>query len=339
MISVIVPVYNTPEKYIKQCVNSILDQTYQDIQLLLIDDGSKKTCAEFLDTFGEKDQRCKVIHTLNKGVSSARNTGIENSDGEYITFVDSDDWIEKDCLEQLLKSIGSFDMAIIGYEKYNFDQIKFNAASNPPFIQTCTNRDYIIDSILGYTSDALNWMLNSVWGKLYKRSVIFQQGAVFDTNLKRLEDTDFNLQYFLTKNASLIYMNKKGYDLRIHENSTVHRYNSSLQDELLLPLEKMQKILKLNGQYKRDCQALAYRALLNTIVYIHDGVFNKQNLRPKTEQIAEFLNTGIIQDLFLKLDPNRLNFTEKLIVECSKHKAYWGIQLFYRAKSYIKKNK
>ncbi len=102
MISIIVPVYKD-EPYLRQCVDSILNQTYRDIEVLLIDDGSPDRCGEICDEFAKKDQRIRVFHTENKGLSAARNLGLREAKGEYIGFVDSDDWIEPDMYEVLLK--------------------------------------------------------------------------------------------------------------------------------------------------------------------------------------------------------------------------------------------
>ena len=104
MISIIVPVYKV-EPYLRQCVDSILRQTYRDIEVLLIDDGSPDRCGDICDEYGAKDQRVRVFHTENRGLSAARNLGLREAKGEYIGFVDSDDWIEPDMYEVLLRRI------------------------------------------------------------------------------------------------------------------------------------------------------------------------------------------------------------------------------------------
>ena len=104
MISVIVPVYRV-EPYLRQCVESILSQTYRDIEVLLIDDGSPDRCGEICDEYARKDSRVRVFHTENQGLSAARNLGISEAKGKYIGFVDSDDWIEPDMYEVLLKQL------------------------------------------------------------------------------------------------------------------------------------------------------------------------------------------------------------------------------------------
>ena len=116
MISVIVPVYNC-EKYIHRCVDSVLSQTYADFELILIDDGSKDNSGKICDDYSKKDSRIKVVHQKNQGVSAARNNGVEISKGEYITFIDSDDWIDKSFLQVLYDACieNDAEISVCGY--------------------------------------------------------------------------------------------------------------------------------------------------------------------------------------------------------------------------------
>lgn len=102
MISVIVPVYKVAP-YLRQCVDSIINQSFDDLEILLIDDGSPDQCGEICDEYAAKDSRVRVFHTENKGLSAARNLGLQKATGEYIGFIDSDDWIEPDMYEVLLR--------------------------------------------------------------------------------------------------------------------------------------------------------------------------------------------------------------------------------------------
>lgn len=112
-ISIIVPVYKA-EPYLKKCIDSILNQTFKDFELILVDDGSPDRCGEICDEYALKDSRIKIIHKENGGQSSARNVGLDIAQGEYIGFVDSDDWIEPDMYKKLFKVLknDNVDMAI-----------------------------------------------------------------------------------------------------------------------------------------------------------------------------------------------------------------------------------
>lgn len=113
MISVIVPVFKV-EKFLSKCIESILNQTYTDIEVILVDDGSPDKCGEICDLYAQRDKRVKVIHKENGGQASARNAGLEIATGDYISFIDSDDWIDKDMYEELLRVAKSTDADIVG---------------------------------------------------------------------------------------------------------------------------------------------------------------------------------------------------------------------------------
>ena len=108
LLSVIVPVYNM-EKYIRECADSILGQTYKEIELVLVDDGSADTSGRICDEYAERDSRVKVIHQKHEGPIQARHIGVENAGGDYVTFVDSDDWIKEDTYSQLMSVRGNAD--------------------------------------------------------------------------------------------------------------------------------------------------------------------------------------------------------------------------------------
>ena len=123
LVSIIVPVYNV-EKYIHQCVDSIINQTYKNIEIILVDDGSPDSCGRICDEYAEKDSRIKVIHKENGGLSDARNCGIEAAMGDWLMFVDSDDWIEPDMAEKLLEVAVNNDVRMAVCAVVLFDEEK-----------------------------------------------------------------------------------------------------------------------------------------------------------------------------------------------------------------------
>ena len=174
MISVIVPVYNV-EPYLRKCLDSIINQTYRDLEILVIDDGSTDGCGRICDEYAEKDERIRVFHTENRGLSCARNLGLDEAQGEWIGFVDSDDWIESDMYECLLRRAEETGADVVEcgfYREYINKTIERNRQSS-----------------LTSGSDAINSLLhgqlsNSVWNKLWRRecfdSVRFPEGRLFE---------------------------------------------------------------------------------------------------------------------------------------------------------------
>lgn len=122
LVTVVIPVYGV-EKYLDRCISSVVDQTYQNLDIILVDDGSKDRCPQMCDSWAENDSRIRVIHKKNAGLGMARNTGIENARGEYICFFDSDDYIEKDTIEKALKlaKSESADIVLFGFQDVDAD--------------------------------------------------------------------------------------------------------------------------------------------------------------------------------------------------------------------------
>lgn len=166
LISVIVPVYKV-EQYLDQCVQSIVDQTYKNLEIILVDDGSPDNCPAMCDAWAEKDNRIKVIHKKNGGLSDARNAGMEIATGDFIAFIDSDDYIRLDMLELLYSSIitNNSDISACGIE-----MVYDNGAASQ---KMTSNQNIILDNI-----DAVNAIIDEtilkqpVWYKLYKSALV-----------------------------------------------------------------------------------------------------------------------------------------------------------------------
>ena len=136
-VSIIVPVYKV-EKYLRKCIDSIINQTLKDIEIILVDDGSPDNCGKICDEYAAKDTRIKVIHKENGGLSSARNAGMEVAEGEYIGFVDSDDWIESDMYMTLWQKAKDINADLVNSDYFrNNDRIKTNIQKNIVYDKKC----------------------------------------------------------------------------------------------------------------------------------------------------------------------------------------------------------
>lgn len=198
-ISVIVPVYNV-EKYLPRCIDSILSQTFTDFELLLIDDGSPDNCGKICDEYAAKDSRVKVFHKSNGGVSSARNLGLDNAQGEWITFIDSDDYIEQGFL--FIPEIVSEDLLIQDYKHINVGKTKqyefLPLVISSPQMQCFINEN-------------MNKVIFRVpWAKFFKRSIIVDNSLRFLNGVKIGEDTLFVYDY-LSFTTSVRYLNRSKY--------------------------------------------------------------------------------------------------------------------------------
>ena len=190
-ISVIVPVYNA-EKTIERCVNSITGQTFADMEILLINDGSKDNSAFLCDKLAEGDKRVRVIHKENAGVSAARNTGMDEATGKYILFVDSDDYLPLNYVEEMVKAQNEF-----GEEAFVWTAIRVISENNsiPESCYFYDEEKYTEVCRKDVLKLSAKYLLNSPVNKMYLREVLNQNNLRMKQDISIAEDLLFNLQY------------------------------------------------------------------------------------------------------------------------------------------------
>lgn len=189
LISVVIPVYKV-ELYIHRCVNSILRQTYKNLEIILVDDGSPDRCGEICDEYEKLDERVKVIHKKNGGLSDARNAGIEISHGDYITFIDSDDWINDKYIEklyQLLKKTNS-DISVCNFIRTSTEDIKEVISEKEIY-------EYSNVDALRQLTDKFCIQMTTAWGKLYKME-LFEE---IRFPVKRIHEDEFTTYKLIYK--------------------------------------------------------------------------------------------------------------------------------------------
>ncbi len=209
-IAVIVPVYNT-EPYLHPCIQSILKQTHRNLEVILIDDGSTDQSGAMCDDFAEKDSRVRVIHQDNQGLSAARNNGLDCSVSPYVFFVDSDDWLLPDCLQQLMEfmAAGQSDVAMCRLERT--DGKGYSAGlSEPEWARTWQKKE-----ALEYIDRQLSGLMSVACGKLLKRNLF--QNIRFPVG--RYHEDEFTTYRLLFNAERIGVMNRFLYMHRIRENS------------------------------------------------------------------------------------------------------------------------
>lgn len=188
LVSIIVPVYNA-EKYLNRCVDSILSQAMTDFELLLIDDGSKDNSGRICDEYATKDARVRVFHKPNGGVSSARNLGLDNAIGKWITYVDADDRCSCEYLEHLLAKTDEETDLILSYAVV-CDSLSETAEAYPEYRVNATNFERL------FVDSDMHWH-TSPWAKLYRASIIYENGLRFNELMHIGEDADFLFSFML----------------------------------------------------------------------------------------------------------------------------------------------
>lgn len=213
IISVIIPVYNV-ETYLPQCIESVLSQTFTDFELILVDDGSKDSSLSVCLDFAEKDSRVKVIHQDNSGVSTARNKGLAAASGTWVTFLDSDDWVEEDFLENFRISHYADTDVICQGLKY-IDHASGSVKRERRFSNDLITAPDEEGKLARY--DVLSFGVTVC--KCFKMSVIKDFGILFDEKIAYHEDHIFTLE-FLSHSKSIVTIDACGYNYRCGHNAT-----------------------------------------------------------------------------------------------------------------------
>lgn len=259
-VSVIIPIYNA-EKTLSRCIESVINQSLKEIEIILVNDGSKDLSEEICNNYCRIDSRIKVIHQNNKGVSYSRNAGIKKSIGEYVMFIDSDDYIDIKMLEQMY-SIGS-DVVVCGY--FNEDE-KNN-------VKRINKSDKTLDSRKGDDLDniLMNINLAYTWGKLYKRDIIIENNLFFNTKMSFGEDLVFVENFFLLIKSAVV-LNTAYYHFIRSKNTSlskkyVHNIEASVEEIFKVEKKLQDRYPKYRETYLKRCSndeiRKAYMCILN----------------------------------------------------------------------------
>ena len=199
LISVVIPVYSA-EKYIKRCLNSIMNQTYDNLQIVVVNDGSTDDTKKILEEYSNNDNRIVVINQSNAGVSQARNNGVAKTTGKYLCFVDSDDYIRQDMIEKLYTRLSKSELCVCGFAN-KFDE-KETEGPIPFESEGKKSRDEYLKTMSGYLYSVY---FGALWNKLYLADIIKKNNIVFRKDISLAEDFIFNLEYLeYVKNISVI---------------------------------------------------------------------------------------------------------------------------------------
>lgn len=320
-ISIIVPVYKA-EPYLKKCIDSILNQTFKDFELILINDGSTDNSGKICDEYALKDKRIKVIHKENGGLSSARNVGLDIAQGKYLGFVDSDDWIDSDMYEILYKLIkeSGKEIANIGV-KFIYDNNQNKCLSNHKIL--LFSREEAIEELLKQKLFKDYFCCN-----LFKKSLFndlkFEEG-------KKFEDLDLMYKIILKSNG-IVTSGETKYNYFQNNLGITYKYNLAEEIDLQLAYYKRENYLK---DKHPEIYIKLYNFIYNKrIFYInYDGLFLhlvKGASKTNIDLLVKIINKHFKENMSLKI-PIKLKL-RLILLKIS-------IKLYYLSLFYVKKNK
>ena len=261
-VSVIVPVYNV-EKYVDICLKSIIHQTYKNIEVIVVDDGSRDKSGVICDRFAEKDSRITVIHQENGGVSRARNNGIDHATGDYICFVDSDDWLPRDSVEVLVRKMEETGSDFVSGNKVHVSIRNQSRLAQNNFV------------VYGNKTELSKFILDLPgWGpvaNLYKTAIIKNYSLYYPEDVRSREDTLFLFEYFGHCDKMLSVDKIVYYVSVMRNNSLTHSYFSDYDKWSLMVMEKLNNILTdcikgLDNMYVDAALSISAEMSLNQVV-------------------------------------------------------------------------
>lgn len=334
LISIIVPIYNA-EKYLEQCLDSLIQQSYINIEIICIDDGSKDSSSEVVDKYVRRDKRVKLIRQENAGVSKTRNTGISYAQGEYIMFVDSDDWIDLNTCESVLDLIveNNADIVMWSYVSEREDEKNYkNVFSEDLIFDANMTRKMLHRRFVGLLGEELAHpemadSLCPVWGKLYKTSIIKKYDIHFVDldEIGTYEDGLFNLEVFFHA-KKVVYLKEHFYHYRRNNrNSITSKHNDNLYEQWQQLFNKMENYIKEKQLSSDYIDALDNRIALSILGLGLNILAEDVGVLHKIKHIQRIIKQERYMVAYRKLEIKYFPLYWKVFYFCAKHGLSLGL--------------
>lgn len=312
LISVIIPIYKV-EKYLKECVDSVLAQTYTNLQIILVDDGSPDDCGKICDEYAQKDSRVVVIHKENGGLSDARNAGLEVAKGDYISFVDSDDIVHPDFLSYLYLYIKDADISVCGYKVFNDGEILTSETTKGVFPLS-----YSSETILSQLFKFKYPMLVIAWNKLYKKVLWEKVRFPFG----RVHEDEFVIHELLELSSTINVIDAPLY------------YYRQRSDSIMAEAKAEQAILDKLEAYGRRRKFFITHKLEQQVVEINREILYRCLMRCVTSDNLVWQSMGFSDILF----KNNLPKSAKMVL-CVKKISYSMYSVLLSVRRYFLKER
>ena len=350
LVSVIVPVYNT-DKYVAFCLDSVIRQTYKNIEIIVIDDGSNDLSGSIIDEYAKQDDRIIVIHKQNEGVSATRNKGIDMAKGDYLTFVDSDDLISEQFIEEAIDIITCYHPDIIQgntclfvSESNKINDLSYNRANEKPVTDNAlliSDISLVKKKVLGNGKEKKN-PLNGVFTsgpvcKLYNTKIVAKHR--FKKELNNGEDAFFLLEV-LDDVSSYVYVDTDWYYYRLNDTSATRRYNPTIANDLSRLLQQLQTIDYINTQdyavYIQERMIQSLKSVLSSYV-LHSN--NRIRFKEKIMMVDGIIRKSPWQDIARRSSGKHLpgNLYDKIMLWFCRNTMSFAICILGRIRMILQK--
>lgn len=339
-VSIIVPVYNVPTECLRKCLESAVKQSLKEIEIILVDDGSTDTSGIVCDEYASKDSRIKVIHKTNEGLAAARNTGFEMSTGDWVTFLDSDDWIDPHTCEDIyiLGEKNCVDLVLFGtvqefghYSKpfkYKFENGKIFEKSEYQMLQC---------EILDFSGN-----IATAWAKFFKRSFLKKNGLLHNSLLRQgSEGIEFNIRVF-EKVERVYFTSKVYYHYVFNPNSISAKHDERNHLFVIGCFEEIEKQIR-NSKNRIELQKRLYTRFCYTIIAAGvSGYFspnNHSNYSKQKREYANYLCIPFVEKSLRLCDADDFDWRRRIIYVLIRHNFFFPIKVLACVRYYQKRIK
>ena len=324
LISVIVPVYKV-EQYLDRCVNSIVNQTYKNLEIILIDDGSPDNCPIKCDEWAKRDERIKVIHKQNGGLMAAWIDGVKLASGDYISFVDSDDWCELNMIEELYKPFVEYgvDLSICDfYETFDKKRTLLSGSKlNFSGLYEGERLKKVKEHAIKHPNSDIALYR---WNKLYKKSVILKNLIYCDTRATISEDSCITQASILDAN-SIYFVKKNLYNYYFRQSSMIHSYNKVMNVKCSIYFDMFKKLYYDKVENPETSLMFERVRLANMLI----KNLLKSKGKNKKVLLREICELDLVKNIDTNIVKNALSFRAKALVNAIKKQNLNSLKLLY----------
>lgn len=336
LVSIVLPIYNV-EKYLDRCIESVVRQTYSNLEIILVDDGSPDGCPQKCDEWAKRDKRIKVIHKNNAGLGYARNTGIENASGEYICFFDSDDYIEVNTIEKAYEAAkrDNADICIFG-----FSTVDKNGDVTSTIIPKTKSQKYVGEKVLtAFLPDLISWnpdngvatdLRMSAWTAIYSMKLIQRNSWRFVSEREIISEDVYSLLDLYRDVKTVVVIPEAFYFYCENETSLTHSYKKDRYNRIKYFYEAcIDKCDQL--EYSKEVKRrMAYPFTANSIAAMKMITSSDLSNNEKKKMIGNIVYDETMQNVVHQMNLKRESITRKILFFSIKYKmaglCYWLIK-------------
>ena len=339
-VSIIIPVYNS-ESTLKRCIESVINQTYKNIEILIINDGSKDKSLNIMNEYKNKDERIIVINQKNKGLSGARNTGVNNATGDYITFIDSDDYIKPNLVKDTIKIFEEYECDVVrnNYElsyENGKTELRNEMYEENRIINIEEKKEELIQNILLGKVQSYSWLLT------IKREILDKNNLKFDEDIFFMEDIVFIIRLiFCIKNIYFVREPNYFY-YQSNENSLTKdtkKYVKNINNILVMK-KRLEKILKMHINEFENYIKIINTVYLNGIIgYLKISVRNSGNYKEILDELKKIRESQDIKEMLGNKSLKLLKLNSSLYIYLYEKKKYNTLIKIFKLENLLKRRK